>query len=383
MKKENILVIYNVNSINFKDSIPLYTSILELLEYKYNFYFGSFLNKKNTLKLTKNINFIDIIELNNKNYINWNDCYKYIEDIQLKYNFKKIYLFGLYHRIPEYGYGTEDNIIKLYNKTVENPKLYTTFKSSYNYYKPWMLVYHFTTKLDIPIVQINVDPAEIRFTNFNKKSKYLFHQYSSKRKTDVKYFPNLEYGYFYKNFKSFYNLDNDIINKNIDFIFGFSVFFDHRYEVLKDLLDNEQTIFKNLNYKLFYKNFKKDNTEAINTLIPKDQYLKLLLQSKYTYTIQALDKDEFSIARFGESWEFDTILLINDKVDWEQAFYPQHKELIDFYKRNNLICSTLEIGDRIRTLDYNKIIKEFKSLDYYKKMKDKQYYIDFINQYDL
>lgn len=195
--------------------------------------------------------------------------------------------------------------------------------------------------LKINTSHIVFDPVELSFSN--KPNYKKFHNYDDPH-LSLNRLDSLQYQLLNKE-------NRDIFNKDLDFVFGASVVHNIRKEIhpiMLDLLDLSSPTFL-----IYYQN---KFIPKFNTFLPREKYLELIKRSKYTLVIKAYEKSTFSASRFIESIFFGNIPLL--MVD---SNYYHLKSLgfnIDWLERNLVVKSPNDILNKIKTLDYDSLIRE-------------------------
>ena len=183
-----------------------------------------------------------------------------------------------------------------------------------------------------------LDPLELNYNDLSVKQKY------------TRFF-----GYTIPSYKLQRNdkiLDShtfETLEKKYDFTFGYTVLTNERKtrktQFLLDQIENSD-----LKYNILVRNKYLD----INTMLPKQEYLNTLKETKFTLIIPAYNKETFSIFRFQESIMCGCIPLILDT----SYLYEVKK---DFYIPDEIIVNETNIIEKIKTLDYDKLINLLKT----------------------
>jgi len=350
-----LLISFLVNNLRERLRVNNALKILELGDIKYKILIDN-------EKQYKYINNVNITPLEFKEKLEaWDLFYKKIDSKLNEYNFDELVI--LYTPLSEKLHrGNEQEIKKLYLKSLKENDF--ILKNNINIVKEFYRRIFITLRVlekfkDKNIKQIIYDPQELQYKNlYSHIQNYFFY---SSNEINTKYFPFIEYGYFY-------NVNNNL-NKIIDFVLGYTVLTKERKYIdsfIKSInLTNKEIYLKN--------KYTKENN-----YINYNKYYERLKIAKFTLIIPSYDVNEFSSIRFFEALALDCIPLIMKKCNWEKAFNV-YKDFFKIIKEYLLIDSNEDIKKKINM--YNVILKRIKESEDYKKLKDINYYKSYIKEF--
>ena len=96
--------------------------------------------------------------------------------------------------------------------------------------------------------------------------------------------------------------------------------------------------------------------------------------------ITAYCENEFSLIRFHEAVDRACIPLIHKDSKWQHVYghLPKYKEIVEKY---DLLVTEEELIDKIKKLDYQKIIDELRGCEDYQKFLDISFYEKYTKRY--
>ena len=367
--KKNILIHYGYNEYgktSGQKTIAVQTKIMDELLDKYNLYYFTFIGKE---KIKKFLNpAIEVIELEDPK--SWSKYFEIIKNYQKQLNFDKIFTFAVNIPSEQLRYKNEHKLKEIYeNKLLINDKFTVNFLQTYNSYRKLFLLYYLSAVENVTLYQFLYDHFEMDLTKINSNNK-IYHPYVSDDRSNFEFMPFMQYALFY-------NQDNNYIDKEYDFIFGVgpgSLEYEKKIQMRKKIFLNIlNSDFTNLNYKMFYK------YEDNNNIIKKEEYDEFIKKSKFTYIMPANNLKEFSFPRFYESIAYDCIPFIDINCNWKQVFveFPEFMKIIE---NNNLVIDSKDLVINLKTINYQRILSEFKNSNDYKKIKDINYYKQYISK---
>lgn len=193
-------------------------------------------------------------------------------------------------------------------------------------------------------IELVIDPQQINLGN-NIDFKHGYKQFYILNKKEL----NLEYANFYEP----YYESNCLNTKSTEFCFACTAITKDRSYIAKYA---NQTDKFNSNWlvKIVVNN-------KAGKKLSQQEYYEWLSQSKYTTIIPSYDNTTFSIIRMVEALKFDCIPLVHVKCNLKdlKCTFPELYE----YITNNLLVEKIScIQEKIKQIDYNKILNELHTI---------------------
>lgn len=285
----------------------------------------------------------------------WKRSYEFLDDIIEKYSIDKHLI--LYLGVSS-NYRRDNNSIKKdYENSLEDDSYKTKFVLTFRTLSRVIVAYYLSEVKDIDSVQMITDPQEPNFI----KNRWYFYDCPEENLTRV---PFVEYGFFYDN-------DATIPEKTKDFTFGCTILTKDRAYMTPQIIQLESDLKSSgisANIHL------KDKKAGIDTLVNVDEYNKAVAESRFTLIAPSYDTNHFSSIRFFEALSTDTIPLIHEGSNLEVGL-QHYPSLLKIFRK--YVVSIDEIPQKIKSVNYEKSIKEIKNnpdyiklktdLDFYKK----------------
>jgi hypothetical protein len=208
----------------------------------------------------------------------------------------------------------------------------------------YYLIGEFAKEHNIPITEIIFDPDEVGYDAMYKDDieHTLYFGYS------IPHINAKKLDFFQYVLEKCYTYDVKI-EKNIDFIFGYSISVKSRL-YLAEASEKIKSQFNNS--KVFIKN----RFEKINTLVSRDLYFEYLKRSRFTMIAPAYNKDTFSCFRFLEAIHFDCLPLVLSECSYTdfRESYDIDKEIFNEILIKNYIIPEISEERRVYLIEYLK-----------------------------
>ena len=308
---------------------------------------------------------------------NWDDVQKEIVFFE-RYNFKYMLVSSL-PILKSYRLGNEEDLKKELDSFYKDPINHTKMMILFTFFRKMFFVYGILKKFpNIKVLQYLDDPWEINLSKIVSNECKTIYEYNLTDRIIDFTLPFIGYTFFYKDSYIQYK------DKKYDFTTGFMVPYEHidrlkknqaiekrvQYAIKIKDIENQFTESK-LKFNLFY-NLKSKTIE--NKVIKDVEYNALIGQSRFSFIFPSPKTNEFAITRLYYSLVRDCIPFIDKDTNLECGLFKDNPELLEFFKRNNLLQDLTEIPKILHTFNYEAILKELHELKFFKQLQDSSYY---------
>jgi len=373
-KQKHILLIFGCNHLG---SFSKYRLSVELkyinMDKDNKYYFFSFADPK---KVKKYLCMDNVELIDGRKYMGastWSEAYSCLDSIYKEYGIDKIHMI-FSPLIINNSLGKESNIVDNYNKTLTDDSFFSSFFSIKNYYRRLCVSLYLMNKYKIPLIHFIDDTLEPDYKKIGFSDVSTFHYYKFPA-AEAEFFPFVEYAFIHS------KDELPKVEKEYDFIFGMTSVMTscpYRHNIIGKFLNMEKDFKENnMRYQYFFKDKKRKIKSYVDGRVYNDKYI---LGSKFTFVVPSYNLKGFSYIRFIEAVDRWYIPLICKDCEWELAFFDR-PHFLNIILKNNLVVSEDDIIDKIKSTDYNEVIKELRECDDYKNTRSDSFYKEYYEKY--
>jgi len=300
-----------------------------------------------------------ITDISHSKIESWSEYYQQLDDVQEKYQFDRIALIALYQ---EFCNKKDSQILEYYEETFKDDRAFFGFNFMQKKALNFMSVLYMNLKHKIPVDHFMIDPPELDLSliGLSNVRRYFFYDYE---KINAKHSSYAEYMLRER------SKNRENFEKNIDFVFGFSIELPPRYWFHMYYLRMRRLLEEAGLKSEFYYSSQVDENKC---MISKPRYLQRLEESRYSLVIPSYVETEFSMIRFLEIISKDCIPLIFYKTNLD-SLKKLHPTFCDVIEKHSLIVNPYEMVDLMKKADYETILHDFKSCQDFKKLNKLSY----------